>query len=88
MLINKANPLRYIMTNGTIDLKKYYLIHFDTRVYDLDDGVQDTYLWQFFLSSLYLFYARFITCMILLEELVFLAVVSMEVEKNAVFQLS
>lgn len=44
MLINKANPLRYIMTNGTIDLKKYYLIHFDTRVYDLDDGVQDTYL--------------------------------------------
>lgn len=88
MLINKANPPSYIMTNGTIDLKKYYLINFDTRVYGLDDGVQDTYLWQFFLSSLYLHYARFITCMILLKELVFLAVVSMEVENKAVFQLS
>lgn len=44
MLINKANPPSYIMTNGTIDLKKYYLINFDTIVYGLDDGVQDTYL--------------------------------------------
>ena len=47
MLNSSSNPLRYAMTNGRQNKKKI-VIHFDpvSRVFDLDNGVQDTPLWQ------------------------------------------
>ena len=87
---NKTVPLRY-MTSGSKNPKRKASLHFDPiiRVWVLSHVVEDTFLPQSFLSSLYLFDSNFsriqsfglISWMLVMKELASLTVVA---KKHAV----
>ena len=70
--------------------KDYFFLHFDPvcRVSVFSNGVEDIPLHQFFLSSLYLFDSFFqgqlglVSCIIVMEEFVSLALVAVEGRKT------
>ena len=59
-MLNKSNPLRY-MTKASKNSKKKLLLHYDpiVRAWVLSNGVEETFLRQFVLSSLHLFDSNF-----------------------------
>ena len=57
MVNNKSNTLSYMITNSIKNPKNIfkYIFNAVTRVRDSSNGAQDNYLWQLFLSRLFLF---------------------------------